>query len=496
MRDQTEKELLIRAVDSFKRQVVIISPDYEIKAVNHPDDQLKSHITAGKICYQAIYNRSAPCPGCVAQRVLASGRSAVGKEKTNPFSLETFTCLYASPIFNENEITHIALLDFPIAGMGEIAECLHQANEFLNNLITSAVDAIIASDMTGKILIFNDAACEISGYDVADVIGKMDIRDIYPGAGAKTVMAMLRSDDFGGKGTLRSCQVDILDKDGALIPINLNARIIYEGRSEIATLGFFHDRRDALKMEAELEKTRSRLLQAEKMASLGELAAGVAHQLNNPLGGIALFTQLILEDYELPEGAVQDLERVLKDTRRCGDIVQELLNFSRQAQNQVENAHIHTLLDETLFLVKSQHLFKDIDIVKTYDPKLPQVPVDIQKIKHVFVNIMLNAADAMEKDGRLTIKTSYDAEHQRAVIRFSDTGPGMEEAVLKKVFTPFFTTKEPGKGTGLGLSFAFRIVEDHGGVLSAQSPEGQGAVFTLELPIQDESVKEAPHGNA
>ncbi|MDA3918729.1 MAG: ATP-binding protein [Deltaproteobacteria bacterium] len=367
-----------------------------------------------------------------------------------------------------------------------IEQELLQSHRFLKNLIKSAVDAIIAADMTGKILLFNDAACEICGYKVNEVIEKLNIQAIYPDNDAKRVMHILRSDKYGEKGVLRSFRVDIKKKSGEIIPISLNASIVYDDDKEVATLGFFHDLRETLKIEEELEKTRVQLLQSAKMASVGELAAGVAHQLNNPLGGITLYSQLLMEDYTLPDGAQQDLKRIIRDAQRCTDTVQELLKFSRQTTNEMHLQDINQLLSETLILVKDQTLFHNIEIKKNFQNNLPLVPVDIQQIKHVFMNIILNAADAMEGQGVLSLFTSHEEPlSDRVCITISDTGHGIPDDILIKIFDPFFTTKEQGKGTGLGLSMAYRIVEDHGGKMSAESKTGEGTNFLIELMLPE-----------
>ena len=348
------------------------------------------------------------------------------------------------------------------------------------------MDAIIAADMDGKILLFNDAACEICGYEVDEVIDKLNIQAIYPDNDAKRIMHMLRSDEYGEKGVLRSFRVDIKKKSGEIIPISLNASIVYDEDKEVATLGFFHDLRETLKIEEELEKTRIQLLQSAKMASVGELAAGVAHQLNNPLGGITLYSQLLMEDYTLPDGAQQDLERIIRDAQRCTDTVQELLKFSRQTTNEMHLQDVNQLLSETLILVKDQTLFHNIEIKKNFQNNLPLVPVDIQQIKHVFMNIILNAADAMEGQGVLSLFTSHEKPlSDRVCIEISDTGHGIPDDVLIKIFDPFFTTKEQGKGTGLGLSMAYRIVEDHEGKMSAESKTGEGTSFFIELMLPE-----------
>ena len=365
-----------------------------------------------------------------------------------------------------------------------IEQELLQSHRFLKNLIKSAVDAIIAADMTGKILLFNDAACKICGYEVDEVIDKLNIQAIYPDNDAKRIMHILRSDEYGEKGVLRFFRVDIKKKSGEKIPISLNASVVYDDDKEVATLGFFHDLRETLKIEEELEKTRVQLLQSAKMASVGELAAGVAHQLNNPLGGITLYSQLLMEDYTLPDGAQQDLQRIIRDAQRCTDTVQELLKFSRQTTNEMHPQDINQLLSETLILVKDQTLFHNIEIKRNFQNNLPLVPVDIQQIKHVFMNIILNAADAMEGKGVLSLLTSHEKSlSDRVCIKISDTGHGIPDDVLIKIFDPFFTTKEQGKGTGLGLSMAYRIVEDHGGKMSAKSKTGEGTSFFIELML-------------
>jgi two-component system, NtrC family, sensor kinase len=337
--------------------------------------------------------------------------------------------------------------------------------------------------MLGKILIFNDAAVKVFGYSVDEALHHLNVRNIYPGNNAYEVMRNLRSDEYGGKGKLQSYQVDVISKDGKIIPIYLNASIVYENGREIATIGFFHDLREELKIKEELEKTQLQLLQAEKMSSLGKLAAGVAHQLNNPLGGITLFAKLLLEEYDLEEGAKEDLHRILRDAKRCRDTVKELLEFTRQTRHLMRPHDINKALTRTLFLLESQTLFHNINIEKDLNSSLPLILVDIQQLYHLFMNIILNAAQAMEGKGILTVK-SFLAQNERQVcIEISDTGPGISEEHLPQIFEPFFTTKEEGKGTGLGLSLAYRIVENHGGRIRAESLSGKGTTFTIELPI-------------
>ena len=303
-------------------------------------------------------------------------------------------------------------------------------------------------------------------------------------------MCKLRSDASGGKGKLKSYQVDVLSKSGQRIPISLNAAIVYENNREIATIGFFHDLRETLRMKKELENTQIQLLQAEKMTSLGKLAAGVAHQLNNPLGGIILYAKLMLEEYSLETSAQEDLNRILKDAKRCRDTVKELLEFTRQTRHLMQPQDINQAIIRTLFLVENHTIFQNIRIIKDLADGLPLLPVDIQQVNHMFMNIMFNAAQAMEGSGELTLKTFLPPAKNRVAIEISDTGPGILPEHLPHIFEPFFTTKDEGKGTGLGLSLVYGIVQNHGGSIRATSQIDAGTTFTIELPITRQDQKD------
>jgi signal transduction histidine kinase len=219
------------------------------------------------------------------------------------------------------------------------------------------------------------------------------------------------------------------------------------------------------------------------MASLGKLAAGVAHQLNNPLGGIMLYSRLIQEECELSDQANGDLTRILRDAERCRDTVKELLVFARQTRQEKQYHDINKSLTRTLFLLEKQVLFQNIQIETRLDAELPQVYGDIQQLNHVFMNIILNAAQAMDGKGKLSISSVLSSDQQNVIIEFADTGPGIPEDVLPHVFEPFFTTKDEGKGTGLGLSLAYGIVESHQGKITARNNPDHGSIFTIELPI-------------
>jgi PAS domain S-box-containing protein len=476
-----QKGYLFAALDAFQNRILVVSPKYKILATSGRGLGEKEEGIVGKPCYEALNDRSVPCENCPLPEVLRTGEPTLRGGQAGPE--DRTACLYCYPVRSGTKIDALVLMDFDLPVLGGLEEKLRRSNAFLRNLILSAVDGVIAADKTGKILIFNDAAGEICGYRVDEALDRLDIRDIYPGETAREVMEKLRSEDYGGRGKLKSYEVNLLGKNGESIPVVLNAAIIYEDRREVATIGFFRDLRETLRMKEALEKTQIQLLQSEKMASLGKLAAGVAHQLNNPLGGITLFTKLVMEEYEIEDKVREDLQRILKDAERCRDTVKELLEFARQTRQEMRSHDVNEALSRTLFLLENQAIFQNIEIEKNLAPALPPIPSDIQQLNHMFMNIILNAVEAMEGRGNLRLKTSLSQEHNQVVIEISDTGPGIPEEVLPRIFEPFFTTKEEGKGTGLGLSLVYGIVENHGGHIMARSQMGEGTTFVIELPL-------------
>ncbi len=490
MESEAQKEYYRKVLDSLGRRLFVVSPDLRILAGNRPATKQGGPDVIGKKCYTYFYGGETPCASCPVPEVFQTRRRVVRRMMDADGGKEQSQCLQATPIFDGEEVEAVTVLDIDLFHLASLESELTRSNAFLRNLIMSSADGIIASDMKGKILIFNEAASKISGYTLDEALTKLNIRNIYPGGGAREVMRNLRSPEHGGKGKLKFYPIDCLRKDGTTVPIRLSAAVIYEGDKEIATAGFFYDRSEKKELEKKLQKTQVQLLQAEKMASLGKLAAGVAHQLNNPLGGITLYAQLMMEEYPLEEEAREDLKRIVDDAERCRNTVRELLEFARQTRQEICLNDLNRALSQTLFLLENQALFHNIEIIKNLDPDLPKVPSDIQQLNHVFMNIILNAAEAMEGTGRLRVETLPSDNGCGILIRISDTGPGIPEDALPHIFEPFFTTKEQGKGTGLGLSLAYGIIENHNGRIWVESDIGEGTVFTIELPMGQPSEQE------
>lgn len=241
----------------------------------------------------------------------------------------------------------------------------------------------------------------------------------------------------------------------------------------------------------ELVDMQKKVIQAQRLASVGKLAAGIAHEINNPLGGILVFSSLVLEDMKAGDSNRENIQEVIKQTMRCRDIVKGLLQFSRQEQGKTDYVKVNDVLNTTLALIEKQALFHNIEVVRRLEPDLPSILGDDSQLQQVFMNIILNAAQAMDEVGTLTIQTSYEKKHDMVIIEISDTGCGIPEELIDKIFDPFFTTKEVGQGTGLGLAIAYGIVTKHSGRMSVTSKVNEGSTFTIRIPAA-ETVNKKP----
>jgi two-component system NtrC family sensor kinase len=215
--------------------------------------------------------------------------------------------------------------------------------------------------------------------------------------------------------------------------------------------------------------------------------AGIAHELNNPLTGVLMFSSMIGNDPRLDPALKPDFDTIIRETQRCAEIVKGLLDFARESVPKKVSTSINDIMEQTLSLVEHHSSFHDISIEKTYG-KIPQIEADPNQIEQVFMNLLINASQAMENDGRLSIETGLDARSNQIIVRISDTGSGIPPENLDKVFDPFFTTKGH-RGTGLGLSVSYGIIENHGGDIEVQSAPGEGTTFTITLPLSSQDPK-------
>ncbi|MBF0557939.1 MAG: HAMP domain-containing protein [Nitrospirae bacterium] len=236
-----------------------------------------------------------------------------------------------------------------------------------------------------------------------------------------------------------------------------------------------------------IKNAQAQLIQSEKLASLGRMAAGVAHEINNPLTGVITFGHFLLKALPPDSQEKKDVEVILEQANRCSSIVKGLLGFSRATSTEKSAVNINDILKGTLDVLGRKADFFKLRIVTLLDDSLPLVVAGGLQLQQVFMNMIVNAADAMEGGGTLTISTRHvtDDGREQAEIEFSDTGCGISREDLPKIFEPFFTTKPVGKGTGLGLAVSYGIIQDHDGTITVRSEVGKGTSFLIRLPLYD-----------
>lgn len=364
---------------------------------------------------------------------------------------------------------------------------LKEAYDFMNKIVQSSPNSITATDMKGNTLIWNQAAEETLGYKASEVIGKMNIRKIYPEGVARKVMQMLKSDEYGGVGRLSSYPMVYVRHDGEVVEGNLSAAIIYDGKGkEIASVGSFVDLRDRLEMERALRHTQEQLLQSEKLAAMGRLTSQIAHELNNPLYGIMNTLELLKTEISPENRRRKILEMALSETVRLSDLLRKMLSFSKPDQEERHPVDINSVLDEILLLHEKQLKENDINIKYRLAEGLGLVKASKNQLRQVFLNMVANARDAMANGGTLTVTTGPDGDN--VVIDITDTGSGIRKEHIDKIFDSFFTTKGEVKGVGLGLSVCYGFIKDHGGDIEVKSQEEVGTTFTITLPVCDASA--------
>jgi PAS domain S-box-containing protein len=370
---------------------------------------------------------------------------------------------------------------------------LRRRNAFFHNLIDSTVDGVIASDMKGSIMIFNQEAQAMLGYNQED-IKTLHVTQLYHDGVAYELIKRMRSNNFGGKGKLLRHELIVKHKTGYDIPISFSGGIIYDRDQEIATFGLFTDLRAMQQIEQDLEQTHRMLMQSEKMAGLGRLAAGVAHEINNPMSGIMLYANLVQEELGHDHPLANDLQTIILEAERCKVIVGDLLEFSHQTTYEMQLVDLNEVIQKTLTILQHQPLFQNITIIQELDPQLPGIFGNSIRLNQVVMNIVVNAAQAMEGKGQLRIISRSRANQDINEIVIQDTGPGIKNELLEKIFDPFFTTKATGDGTGLGLSVSYAIVKEHKGSIRVASTPETGTTFTLRFPVVMETLTGENHG--
>jgi PAS domain S-box-containing protein len=381
-------------------------------------------------------------------------------------------------------------------------EELQRAKTFTDNIIRSMVNSLVVADRDSNITTANDACCQLLGYAKEELLGKPVVMIFAEGA----PNPFRRESEFWSRcrstGSATGVETSLRTKQSEAIPVSLSASVMRDRSGEtIGTVLVATDLREMkrLLLEAraaaaaereqaaerakayrELKAIQARLIQSEKMSSLGRMAASVAHEINNPLGAIVVYSHLLLESAAEDFPGRPNLEKVIREATRCRDIVRGLLDFARPGAHQA--ADLPAILRATHDLLKGHAAFKEVRVCFDLSSAPLNILCDASQIQQTLTNIMVNAAEAIRGPGTITVRSWRDDTRKMAAVSFTDTGCGIPAEDVERIFEPFFTTKQEGHGTGLGLAIAYGIVERHGGTIKVDSRPGEGTTFTVWLP--------------
>lgn len=401
---------------------------------------------------------------------------------------------YASPIFHGDD---------PVGFRGAIIDLTaqRQAEEALRKSISSLAEAQRIAhignwewDVGSDDVYWSDELCRIVGTSPQAFSGNFAaFCELFPSEDRETVKVAVRKAVKEG----RKSDIDhrITRPDGTVRDLHqLVEPIIDRDGKTIRVIGLVQDVTEKRQRERELQNAKEQLIQAEKLSSLGRLSAGVAHEVLNPATIISMELQLLQKMGDLPPHVQEELNICMEQISRIVTIAENLKQFSRIPVKHTAMTDVNNLIEHELNLYAMQLKIEGIETDVQYDPDLPSIPIDREKIEQVIMNLITNAVSAMEGKEKkvLRIKTGRNTVHRKGVcltITVADTGHGISDEHMPKIFDPFFTTKEPGKGTGLGLPISYGIVQEHGGMIWAENNEWGGATFYVSLPIQRDSLR-------
>lgn len=364
-----------------------------------------------------------------------------------------------------------------------VEESLKQSEHNYRVLFESTLDGVFVIDaVTMKVVLANEAAAKLYGFDsIEDAVDVNPLDFVHPDD--KDRVTGIVVEGMFERDLRQIIEFRSVAKDGREIWMSaISTRTEYQGR--LAGLLSIRDITARKLAEAEKQRLEEQLHLSSRLASIGELSAGVAHELNNPLAAIKGFAQLLTARYDLDETVKRDLGAIYREVERASRVTQNLLYFARKHEPEKRLISINEALAKSLDLCSYQMKVNNIELSVEFDPDLPKTMADFFQMQEVFVNIIVNAEQAMaeaHETGKLCVRTQKVCEMIQ--ITFTDDGPGIAEENLKSIFDPFFTTKEVGKGTGLGLSICYGLVEGHGGHIYAKSKLGEGATFVVDIPI-------------
>jgi len=370
-----------------------------------------------------------------------------------------------------------------IGGEDEIGALGKSFNAMVSSLnehiIESMTGGVITINMKGIIATFNRSAEVILGYNSGEVVGK-SVFDIFPENSRNQDLSRIITDTLEKQLTSSSREIVIFSRSGKKVPIGITTSLLRDKKNTF--LGIVVTFKDL----GQIKHLEEQMRRADRLAAVGSLAAGIAHEIRNPLGSVKGLVQLLQEELKDNEQKKSYAEVIVKEVDRLNKVVEELLSFARPEDSELESrfcqVNINDVIEQTLLLAAHDTKKERVQIQKQFSENLPDISADAKKLQQAFLNIVFNAFAAMENGGTLTIETAYKEDTKAVQVSFVDTGVGMPQEIVDKIFDPFFTAKEGG--TGLGLTITHQIISSHGGKIDVKSEQGQGTTFIISFPVK------------
>jgi PAS domain S-box-containing protein len=479
---QAEKNKLQSLIDAIEYALTIQDKEYNIIYQNEPSIISSGGSRIGEKCYRVYEGRDKVCDGCPVEKAFKDGKShTTERQRLLPSCDISFWENTANPIIDASgKIISCLEVGRDITERKKAEEALKESEEFNSSLLANSPNPMLVINQDTSVRYANPALNKLTGFSRQEVIGR---KAPYPWWTEETLKKTAKDLDQAMLQGARRLEELFQKKNGERFwveitstPITRNGKFKYY----LANWVDITERKKAAEREKEMQRE---LLLSSRLASIGELAAGVAHQINNPLTGVLGFSQRLLKK-STDQETKQYLNRINTEAERAAKVVQNLLTFARRRQPQKQYSDINEILESALELRAYELKTSNIEVVTDLDPKLPKIMLDFYQIQEVFLNIILNAEQALTEahsGGKLTIMTVERRGYVRTT--FTDDGPGIPAENLDNIFDPFFTTKGEKVGTGLGLSVCHGIITEHGGKIYAKSKPGKGTTFFVELPL-------------
>jgi PAS domain S-box-containing protein len=481
---ESEFELFTWVANSLEDGIYIVSDDHKIRFMNQAlIDLVGDHV--GEQCYRALFGRESVCPWSVMhfiQQDSCGFQDYVFEEMGRAFQVRSYPIKMRDGTRGKlgqlKDITKTKLLQYELKEVELRQESLSYAADVAD------VGIFIAQNYKGLEARFryaNEAFCRITGFDSSE-LRHTSLSEIMPQDSYEKILSLVNRENLMGKGTC-SCEVNLIRRDGIPMVAHFTASSsIYRGKPALA--GFLQD-------ITERRKAQDSLWLSQRLASIGKLAAEVAHEINNPLTSILTFTKLalrVLDRQMIEPQRITSLKEYLQfmesEANRCGGIARNLLDFSRQGEIEVKENNVRKIVEKTLDILRHRAEMGNIQLETSFDPEIPNLPCDYKRLQQALMNIFWNGIEAMPMGGVLKISIRYKKVTRQVQVEIQDNGSGISKENLGKIFEPFFTTKAESKGVGLGLSVSYGIIQQHGGTIEVKSRPGKGTNFLICLPTE------------